>query len=96
MRQVQSLRDRQACHLVHFSCASSYEALVVLDMLDRIRDGFFEAVFLLPLAASWSRARHNEDETRRPGRNRTHPAGLPELSATASIKAAKGNRDIES
>ena len=40
---------RQSCNIVHFNSALPYEALVVLDILDRIREGFFDAVFLFLL-----------------------------------------------
>ena len=44
------------CHVLHFDCALDYEPLVVLDIVNRILDGHFGAVIILPLAASWSRA----------------------------------------
>ena len=37
--------SRCSCaELLHFDCTQDHEPLVVLDILDRIRDGYFEAV----------------------------------------------------
>ena len=44
--------------LVHYNLEESLDVLVLLDLLDRIRLGFFHSVFIIPPAASWSRARH--------------------------------------
>ena len=81
--------------MVHFNSTLSYEALVVLGILDWIKEGFVDAVFLFSPAASWSRARHIEGSTPLPLRNRTQPSGLDTLSAMDSVQVVEGNRDIE-
>ena len=52
--------EHDHCQLVHVSC--SHGPLVVLDVLDRIRDGYFDAVTHLLLAATLSRVPHDEEE----------------------------------
>ena len=75
------------CQVVHLDCLSSYEALVILDLLDRIRDGYFDAVL--------SRVRHHGTEGPPPVRTRALPLGLPALNVEASARVAKANQDIE-
>ena len=52
---------------------SVHDVLVALDLLDRIRIGFFHAVFIVRPAASWSRARHSEEPGQSPLRTHSQP-----------------------
>ena len=36
-------------HVLHSSCLLAFEPLVILDAVDRVRDGYFDAVFLVIL-----------------------------------------------
>ena len=45
--------------------------LLVLDLLDRVRSGFFEAVYLAPPASTWSRLRNAATEGQTPLRSRS-------------------------
>ena len=53
--------------------------LLVLDLLDRVRSGFFEAVHLAPPACTWSRPRNVATEGQAPLRSRSEPLGPSSL-----------------
>ena len=59
--------------LFHYSFECAHDVLVVLNLLDRIRLGFFHSVFMVPPAASWSRVRYTEGEGQSPLRTRSQP-----------------------
>ena len=63
-------------HFVELQFLSAHDVLVVLFLLDGIRLGFFHAVFIVPPAASWSRARHAEGQCQSPLRTRSQPYGV--------------------
>ena len=90
-----SLKQHGSCQVIHLGCELSHDALVILDIMDRNRDGFIEAAVLTPPASSWSRARHIQDGTQNPVRSRSHPAGLPALSAVNLCKVVAANRYVE-
>ena len=51
----------EGCAPVHFNFTLSVDALVILELLDKI-NGFFDAVFIIPPAAAFSRVRHVVNE----------------------------------
>ena len=90
----QTQAQHSPCQLLHYNCSHTHEPLVLLDALDRIRDGFFDAVILIPPASSWSRVRHSSNG-QVPLRSRSHPLGLSDLSAVGFAKLKQSNQDIE-
>ena len=90
----QTQAQHSPCQLLHYNCSHTHEPLVLLDALDRIRDGYFDAVILIPPASSWSRVRHSSNG-QVPLRSRSHPLGLPDLSAVGFAKLKQSNQDIE-
>ena len=69
--------------------------LSVLELLDYIRQGIFDAVHIVPAAATWSRSRHSGIPGQRPLRSRTAPLGLPSLTPTENDKVNSANRVLE-
>ena len=68
--------DPHPCELTHLNFADYHELVVILKLLDKVRDGFFQVVLILPPASSWSRARHVGPEGQPPIRSRNRPWGL--------------------
>ena len=54
--------------------------LAVLDLLDLVRQGFFDMIHIVPSASTWSRARHSGLAGQHPLRSRSSPLGLSSLS----------------
>ena len=69
--------------------------LVALDLLDRIRLGFFNAVFIVPPAASWSRARHAEESRQSPLRTRSQPFGVVHAAPESQTRLEHENRSLD-
>ena len=60
--------------LVHYLFTAQAEEITnQLDLLDRIRAGFFQAVFVLLPASSWTHARRSQHDRQRPLRSRWVP-----------------------
>ena len=83
------------CHIVHCRCEPTPEVLVALGLLDRIRNGQFHAVLLIPDAATCSRARHIADDNLQPLRSRSHPVGLTANDVQDNEKVIRANRHVE-
>ena len=83
-----------ACSFVYHNFDKPQDLLVVLDLLDRVRLGFFMAVHLVPPASSWSRARHVEGG-QWPSRSRAQPLGLSVLSAVDRQRVLQSNQVLE-
>ena len=83
------------CHVMHYNADHPCEALVVLDILDRIRAGHTDAVLLLAPASTWSRKRHKDKEGPRPLRSRPHPFGIPSNSKPLSDIVRISTRSVE-
>ena len=94
-RQAEHANLQPRCELVHFNFSASTEPLVVLDVMDRIRGNFFEAVLLIPPAATWSRARHSLDKEQPPLRSRSQPLGLQTLDSNSRERVIQSNRTVE-
>ena len=69
--------------------------LDILVLRDLVRDGFFKAVYLIPLAASWSRLRSSTTAGQLPLRSRPEPLGLSSLDPQQTEKVRKSNREVE-
>ena len=90
----QTQPQHRPCLLLHYNCSRADEPLVLLDALDRIRDGYFDAVILIPPASSWSSVRHSSN-SQAPLPSRSHPLRLSDLSVGGFAKLAQLNQDIE-
>ena len=66
--------------------------LAVLDLLDHVRQGYFDMIHIVPSAATWSRSRHSG----LPGQplllSRSSPLGLSSLSPEETEKIHSANR----
>ena len=80
----------QGCKLLYFSLTASVETLVVLQVLDMVRNGYYDALHNVPLAATWSRTRHMDNRGQQPVRSRRHLLHLPKVSSEAepSVKTS--------
>ena len=78
------------CPLVHVA-----DFLLVLDMLDRAKSGFFDAVYLAPQASTWSRLRNASTTGQVPLRSRSEPLGLCSLKPQEIEKVTQSNREWE-
>ena len=83
------------CELTHFNFADDHDLLIILKLLDKVRDGFFQVVLVLPPASSWSRARHVGPEGQPPIRSRSRPWGVIEASSAQYSKLLHDNRTAE-
>ena len=86
----QTQAQHRPCQVLHYNCSRAHEPLVLLDALDRIRDGYFDAVILIRPASSGSRVRHSSNG-QAPLRSRSHPLGLSDLSAVGFAKLKQSN-----
>ena len=77
------------------STNSAIDFLEVLNILDRIRSGFFSGVFLAPSASTWSRVRHCSSSGQPPLRSRSEPLGLSGQHPTAQEKVNAANAELE-
>ena len=69
--------------------------LVVLDLLDHVRQGYFDMIHIVPSASTWSRSRHSGLPGQPPLRSRSSPLGLSSLSPEESEKIHSANRVLE-
>ena len=81
--------------LVHYNLQESHDVLVILDLLDRIRLGFFHSVFIIPPAASWSRARHADSAGQFPVRTRSQPFGVVHSTPETQARLQHENRSLD-
>ena len=68
--------------------------LAVLDLLDHVRQGYFDMIHIVPSASAWSRSRHSGLPGQPPLRSRFSPLGLS-LSPVESEKIHSANRVLE-
>ena len=71
-----------------------HDIIVVFDLLDRVKAGFFHAVIIAPPASTWFRCRHF-GSTQTPVRSRTQPLGLTSLGALARSRISEANRTLK-
>ena len=81
--------------LTYVDPALLFDFLVVLDLLDHVRSGYFDMVHIVPSAATWSRSRHSQHSGQPPLRSRSSPLGLTSLSPDETQKINKANRALE-
>ena len=87
--------DPHSCELTHFNFSDDHDLVVILKLLDKVRDGFFQVVVILPPASSWSRARHVGPEGQPPIRSRSRPWGVIEASSAQYSKLLHDNKTAE-
>ena len=68
--------DPHPCELAHLNFADDHDLVVILKVLDKVRDGFFQVVLVLKPASSWSRARYVGPEGQPPVCSRSRPWGF--------------------
>ena len=81
--------------LTYLDPALLHDFLAVLDLLDHVRQGYFDMVHIVPSASTWSRARHSGHSGQPPLRSRLCPLGLSSLSPDESEKINEANRTLE-
>ena len=69
--------------------------LCLLELLNEVRDGFFEAVYLTPPAATWSRLRSSITQGQLPLPSRSEPLGLSSLDPRQTERVRQFNREME-
>ena len=67
----------------------------VLDLLNYIQRGFFDAIHIFPHAATWSRSRHSGVLRKIPLRSRSAPLGLSSLTPAESETVRGANFVLE-
>ena len=77
--------------LVFFPCHTMPSSWLCLIYLTASVRGFFEAVYLAPPAATWSRLRSSSTEGQPPLRSREEPLGLSSLNPEESDKVRQSN-----
>ena len=95
--QQNERRDCWLCQLVHCILNETMDGQSILSLisfLDRVRSGWFDVIFLLPAAATSSRARHIGDG-QHPLRSRAEPFGLQCLDPLSSSKVTASNQQLE-
>ena len=80
--------------LTYLDPALLLDFLAVLDLLDLVRQGFFDMILIVPSASTWSRARHSRLAGQHPLRSRSSPLGLSSLSLDDSEKVHHANREL--
>ena len=81
--------------LAFFCLQCEADVLDILHLLNKVRDGFFEAVNLIPPAASWSRLRSSTTPGQLPLRSRPEPLGLSSLKPQQTERVRQSNREME-
>ena len=81
--------------LTYLDPALLLDFLAVLDLLDLVRQGFFDMIHIVPSASTWSRARHSGLAGQHPLRSRSSPLGLSSLSLDDSEEVHHANRELE-
>ena len=88
--------DPHPCELTHLNFADDDDLVVILKLLDKVRDGFFQVVLILPPASSWSRARHLGPEGQPPiSLPQQTLGGVIEASSAQYSKLLHDNRTAE-
>ena len=68
--------------LTYLDPTSLTDFLEVLDLLDHVRQGYFDMVHIVPSASTWSRSRHSLHSGQPPLRSRSSPLGLSSFRQT--------------
>ena len=87
--------DPHSCELIHCNFADDHDVLKILKLLDKVREGFFQAVLVLPPASTWSRARHFGPGGQPPVRSRAQPWGITDTTDSRHVKVVHDNRSVE-
>ena len=81
--------------LTYLDPTSLADFLAVLDLLDHVRQGYFDMIHIVSSAATWSRSRHSGLPGQLLLRSRSSPLGLSSLSPEESEKIHSANRVLE-
>ena len=100
VRDALRIRQRESepglfFELTYLDPTSLTDFLAVLDLLDYVRQGFFDMIHIVPSASTWSRSRHSEHSGQPPLRSRSSPLGLPSLSPGETDQINRANRALE-
>ena len=90
------LKQPSPLQIIHYIFDdSSVDLVSCLDLLDRVRSGFFQLSCILPPASTWSRTCHSEPPGQLPLRSRSAPFGLDCLDPAALEQVQKANQQGE-
>ena len=90
------LKQPSPLQVIHYIFDDSSDDLVsLLDLLDRVKSGFFQLSCVLPPASTWSRVRHSELPGQLPLRSRSAPFGLDGLDPAALERVQRANQQGE-
>ena len=90
------LKQPSPLQIIHYIFDdSSVDLVSFLDLLDRVRSGFFQLSCVLPPTSTWSRARHSELPGQLPLRSRSAPFGLDCLDTAALEQVQRANQQGE-
>ena len=81
--------------LTYLDPTSLTDFLAVLDLLDHVRQGYFDMIHIVPSASTWSRSRHSGLPGQPPVCSRSSPLGLSSLSPEETEKIHSANRVLE-
>ena len=81
--------------LTYLDPTSLTDFLAVLDLLDHVRQGYFDMIHIVPSASTWSRSRHSGLPGQPPLRSWSSPLGLSSLSLEETEKIHSANRVLE-
>ena len=73
--------DPHPCDVTHYTFAGDHDLLNILKLRDKVREGIFRVVIVLPPAATWSRARLVGPGGQPTARSRSRPWGIPEATS---------------
>ena len=79
--------DPHPCDVTHYNFADDHDLLKILKLLDKVREGFFCVVIVLPMAA-----RRAGPGGQPPARSRSHPWGIPEATPPLYEKTVHHSR----
>ena len=81
--------------LTYWDPLSLTDFLAVLDLLDHVRQGYFDMIHIVPSGSTWSRSRHSGLPGQLPLRSRSSPSGLSSLTPEETEKIHSANRVLE-
>ena len=87
--------DPHSCDLIHYNFDDDHDVINILKLLDKVREGFFQAVLFLPPASTWSRARHFGPGGQPPVRSRAQPWGITDTTDNRHVQVVHDNRSVE-
>ena len=92
---ISEMNSSSVFELVYYSLVHVADFLLLLNLLDRVKSGLFEAVYLAPPATTWSRLLNASTKGQPPLRSRSQPLGLSTLNSSELQKVEQSNREWE-